>query len=89
MVPIEEGKRRIFMVALSKPGGEIHIPVVGGLPSFKFRVVVGNKAVALSRPLMCRGTSHGYLSLHNNSLERDAAKSGGAPQLCRYVQLKS
>ncbi len=22
---------------------------------------------------------------HNSSLERDAAKGGGAPQLCRYV----
>ena len=83
MVPIEEGKRKKFTVVLSKPGGEIHIPAVGVLPSFKSGVGFGNNAVALLRPLMRRVTSHGCLSLHNNSLERDAAKSGGAPQLCR------
>ena len=73
------------MVVLSKLGGGVHILAVGVLPSFKSGVGVGNKAGALSSPLMRRVTSHGYPSLHNNSLERDAAKSGGAPQLCRYA----
>ncbi len=53
------------------------------MPSLKSGVGVRNKAVVYSTPLMRRRTALFCPVLHNNSLERDAAKSGGAPQLCR------
>jgi len=70
----------------SRSRSGIHIPAEGILSSFKSAAGVRNKAVVYSRPLMRRGSVLFRLPQHNKPLERDAAKSSGAPQLYRYVK---
>ena len=69
----------------SRSWSRIHIPAEGILSSFKSAAGVRNKVVVYSRSLMRWGSVLFCLPQHNKSLERDAAKSSGAPQLYRYV----